>query len=114
MKNRKAIFTSSPSGLVSAKSANKILAKRHEHCLNLWCRASQTEQALDCPKSTEARLQSKFVISITLYEMPVTAPSDNTAWIVLMFNLPTTQASQRVEVWRKLKRYGALPLESGG
>jgi len=31
-----------------------------------------------------------------------------------MFNLPATQASQRVEVWRKLKRYGALPLESGG
>lgn len=31
-----------------------------------------------------------------------------------MFNLPTKQASQRVEVWRKLKRYGALPLDSGG
>lgn len=31
-----------------------------------------------------------------------------------MFNLPAKQASQRVEVWRKLKRYGALPLESGG
>jgi hypothetical protein len=46
--------------------------------------------------------------------MPVTEPSENTAWIVLMFNLPTTQASQRVEVWRKLRRYGALPLESGG
>jgi hypothetical protein len=31
-----------------------------------------------------------------------------------MFNLPTKQASERVNVWRKLKRYGALPLESGG
>lgn len=31
-----------------------------------------------------------------------------------MFNLPTRQASQRVEVWRKLKRYGALPMPSGG
>ena len=31
-----------------------------------------------------------------------------------MFNLPTKQASERVEVWRKLKRYGALPLQSGG
>ena len=46
--------------------------------------------------------------------MPVTETTDNPAWIVLMFNLPATQASQRVEVWRKLKRYGALPLESGG
>jgi IstB-like ATP binding protein len=36
------------------------------------------------------------------------------AWIVLMFNLPTTQASPRMEVWRKLKRYGTLQLESGG
>jgi hypothetical protein len=46
--------------------------------------------------------------------MHVTGISDNAVWIVLMFNLPATQASQRVEVWRKLKRYGALPLESGG
>jgi len=45
--------------------------------------------------------------------MPVT---DGAAanWILLIFNLPAKQASQRVEVWRKLKRYGALPLESGG
>lgn len=35
-------------------------------------------------------------------------------WIVLMFNLPAKQASPRVEVWRKLKRFGALPLASGG
>jgi len=36
------------------------------------------------------------------------------SWILLIFNLPAKQASQRVEVWRKLKRNGALPLESGG
>lgn len=45
--------------------------------------------------------------------MAVTDGVDAT-WILLMFNLPAKQASQRVEVWRKLKRYGALPLESGG
>ena len=61
-----------------------------------------------------SRLQFTVVISITLSDMPVTETSDHTAWIVLMFNLPATQASQRVEVWRKLKRYGALPLDSGG
>lgn len=44
--------------------------------------------------------------------MAVTAA--DTSWIVLMFNLPAKQASQRVDVWRKLKRFGALPLESGG
>lgn len=35
-------------------------------------------------------------------------------WLLLMFSLPTKQASGRVEVWRKLKKYGALPLKSSG
>jgi hypothetical protein len=55
-----------------------------------------------------------LVICITLYEMTVTDSIVDASWIVLMFSLPAKQASQRVEVWRKLKRYGALPLESGG
>jgi len=46
--------------------------------------------------------------------MPVTDNTSAGSWILLMFNLPVKQASQRVEVWRKLKRYGALPLQSGG
>ena len=46
--------------------------------------------------------------------MAVTEASAGAGWIVLMFNLPAKQASQRVDVWRKLKRYGALPLASGG
>jgi|SRR5579859_3911283 len=35
-------------------------------------------------------------------------------WLLLMFSLPTKQASRRVEVWRKLKQYGVLPLPSSG
>jgi len=31
-----------------------------------------------------------------------------------MFSLPARQASQRVEVWRKLRQLGALPLRSSG
>jgi len=53
-----------------------------------------------------------LVIDITSTEMSVT--EDGVSWILLIFNLPTKQASERVEVWRKLKRYGALPLPSGG
>jgi hypothetical protein len=45
-------------------------------------------------------------------------PRQNTGdapqWLLLLFSLPTKQASQRVEVWRKLKRYGALPLPAAG
>ena len=35
-------------------------------------------------------------------------------WLVLLFSLPRAQASGRVDVWRRLKRTGALALESGG
>lgn len=37
-----------------------------------------------------------------------------TPWLLLMFSLPVKQASQRVEVWRKLKKYGALALRTSG
>lgn len=35
-------------------------------------------------------------------------------WLLLVFSLPARRASQRVEIWRKLQRYGALPLRSSG
>ena len=35
-------------------------------------------------------------------------------WLLLMFTIPVTQASQRVEVWRKLKKCGSLPLRTSG
>jgi hypothetical protein len=35
-------------------------------------------------------------------------------WLLFLFTLPTKGASQRVSTWRKLRRYGALALESGG
>src|ERR1700731_4000114 len=36
------------------------------------------------------------------------------AWLLLAFTLPTKRASQRVEVWRKLQRYGTVPLGNSG
>jgi hypothetical protein len=38
----------------------------------------------------------------------------NVPWLLLVFSLPARSASQRVEVWRKLQRYGTLPLRSSG
>ncbi len=35
-------------------------------------------------------------------------------WLLLMFSLPATRASQRVELWRKLKKYGAISLRTSG
>jgi hypothetical protein len=37
-----------------------------------------------------------------------------TPWLLLTFTLPTKRASQRVEVWRQLQRYGAVPLGNSG
>ena len=39
---------------------------------------------------------------------------ETTAWLLLTFTLPTKRASQRVEIWRKLQRYGAVPLGNSG
>jgi len=36
------------------------------------------------------------------------------AWLLLAFTLPTKRASQRVEVWRKLQRFGTVPLGNSG
>lgn len=40
--------------------------------------------------------------------------SGESLWLLLMFSLTAKQASQRVEVWRKLKKYGTLPLRTSG
>jgi hypothetical protein len=40
--------------------------------------------------------------------------SASVTWLLLTFTLPTKQASQRVEVWRKLQRYGTVPLGNSG
>src|SRR5258708_24741573 len=44
--------------------------------------------------------------------MSVTSPS--APWLLLVFSLPAKSASQRVEIWRKLQRYGMLALRSSG
>jgi len=37
-----------------------------------------------------------------------------TPWLLLVLSLPTRRASQRVEVWRKLRRFGAVSLGNSG
>jgi hypothetical protein len=46
--------------------------------------------------------------------MTVARGIKDTPWLLLTFTLPTKRASQRVEVWRKLQRYGAVPLGNSG
>ena len=35
-------------------------------------------------------------------------------WILLLYGLPTKQNAGRVQLWRKLKKFGALPLKTSG
>jgi hypothetical protein len=46
--------------------------------------------------------------------MTVASSKRDTPWLLLTFTLPAKRASQRVEVWRKLQRYGAVPLGNSG
>src|SRR5713226_6298410 len=46
--------------------------------------------------------------------MTVSKIEKNTPWLLLTFTLPARRASQRVEVWRKLQRYGTVPLGNSG
>ena len=46
--------------------------------------------------------------------MAVSNGRSGAAWLLLTFTLPKKRASQRVEVWRKLQRYGAVPLGNSG
>ena len=41
-------------------------------------------------------------------------PAPVARWLLLVYRLPSSRASQRVEIWRKLQRYGALALRSSG
>jgi len=42
------------------------------------------------------------------------ATEHRTPWLIFVFSLPAKRASQRVEIWRLLKRYGSIGLRSSG
>ena len=39
---------------------------------------------------------------------------ENSEWLVLLYALPTQRNTERVNLWRKLKTFGAVPLKSSG
>ena len=46
--------------------------------------------------------------------MSIAQTSAEAPWILLMFSLPTKKASQRVDIWRRLKRCGVVNLPGSG
>jgi len=63
-------------------------------------------------------LQTGLIFHFACYICYSTAMTVTTTkeipWLLLVFSLPTKSASQRVEIWRKLQRYGTLALRSSG
>jgi len=46
--------------------------------------------------------------------MNITAMREDSKWLLLVFTLPTNKASERVQMWRKLQRFGSIPFRNAG
>src|ERR1700752_2838800 len=46
--------------------------------------------------------------------MNITQIDEIAPWLLLIFSLPSKRASERVGIWRKLQKYGTLPLRNSG
>src|SRR5437588_4018516 len=46
--------------------------------------------------------------------MNITHRQESAPWLMLIFSLPSKRASERVGIWRKLQKYGTLPLRNSG
>ncbi len=46
--------------------------------------------------------------------MTITSQSEGSPWLLLVFTLPSSKASERVGIWRKLQKFGSIPLRNAG
>lgn len=46
--------------------------------------------------------------------MGVTSTVDIPPWLLLVFTLPASKASERVQIWRKLQKIGSIPFRNAG
>ncbi|MDQ2776606.1 MAG: chromate resistance protein [Acidobacteriota bacterium] len=46
--------------------------------------------------------------------MKITSRHEGSPWLLLVFTLPSSKASQRVGIWRKLQKIGSIPLHKAG
>ena len=46
--------------------------------------------------------------------MTITQHRGPVPWLLLIFSLPSKKASERVSIWRKLQKFGTLPLRNSG
>src|SRR5947207_8126604 len=60
-------------------------------------------------------MMNPFLDSCNTYYMSkeILQPPRNT-WLLLLYALPTRQNTERVNLWRKLKKFGAVALQTSG
>jgi hypothetical protein len=46
--------------------------------------------------------------------MNITSQWEGSPWLLLVFTLPSSKASERVGIWRKLQKFGSVPLRNAG
>ena len=46
--------------------------------------------------------------------MKITSSPARPPWLFLVFTLPSGKASERVQIWRKLQRFGSIPFRNAG
>jgi len=46
--------------------------------------------------------------------MGITSSPGDAPWLLLVFTLPSTKASERVQIWRKLQKFGSIPFRNAG
>ena len=46
--------------------------------------------------------------------MNITGMNEDSKWLLFVFTLPTSKASERVQIWRKLQRFGSIPFRNAG
>jgi hypothetical protein len=46
--------------------------------------------------------------------MDITSSSEASPWLLLVFTLPSSKTSERVQIWRKLQKFGSIPFRNAG
>jgi hypothetical protein len=46
--------------------------------------------------------------------MTITGWRTDARWLLIVFTLPSTKASERVQIWRKLQKFGSMPFRNAG
>jgi hypothetical protein len=46
--------------------------------------------------------------------MNITRSTTEARWLLMVFTLPSSKASERVQIWRKLQKFGSMPFRNAG